>query len=155
MVERVSEPPSGSAMSRGLAPRHVLSSSRCGGNGLLVASVAVDGKVVNLHAVEGVPIESDGASGVTGLPLLELHEGTGQFDVRAVSIAAGGVSADHAHPWEQANYVLRGRGLVFVGDEPHEIGPDDFVYVPPNVRHVFHNTGPGELVLLAARGPRV
>jgi quercetin dioxygenase-like cupin family protein len=115
----------------------------------------VEGKVVSLRAVEGTPIEADGAAGVTGLPLLELHEGTGQFDFRAVAIAPGGVSADHAHPWEQANYVLRGRGLAFLGEEPYEIVADDFVYVPPNVRHVFHNTGPDDLVLLAARGPRI
>lgn len=33
------------------------------------------------------PIEGDGARGVTGLPLLGLSEGTGQFDFRAVRIA--------------------------------------------------------------------
>ena len=110
-------------------------------------------RVVSLDSVAGDPIEIDGAQGVTGYPLLELADGTGAFDFRAVRIAPGGVSADHAHAWEQANYVLEGGGVVYVGDERHEIGAGDFVYVAPDVRHVFH-AGDAGLALLAARGGR-
>jgi quercetin dioxygenase-like cupin family protein len=112
-------------------------------------------KVVNLRDAPASAITVDGASGVVGLPLLELAEGTGQFDVRGVRIAPGGVSADHAHPWEQANYVLSGHGRVDIDGTGYDVGPDDFVYVPPNAQHVFTNTGDEQLVLLAARGPRV
>lgn len=112
-------------------------------------------KVIGLDRAPRSAIEGDGASGVTGMPLLDLEEGTGQFDFRAVRIEAGGVSADHSHPWEQANYILSGRGRVRLGDEEHEIAADDFVYVPPDVRHVFTNEGDDDLLLLAARGPRV
>jgi len=99
-------------------------------------------------------IEGDGATGVTGLPLLDLSEGTGQFDFRAVRIEPGGVSADHSHPWEQANYILSGTGRVQLGGAEHTVSANDFVYVPPDTRHVFMNEGDTDLVLLAARGPR-
>lgn len=112
-------------------------------------------KIVGLGSVEPQPIEADGARAVQGLPLLDLAEGTGQFDVRVVTIGPGGVSSDHSHPWEQANFVLGGEGTVWLGEESHEIRRDDFVYVAPNVRHVFENRGGSDLVLLAARGPRV
>jgi quercetin dioxygenase-like cupin family protein len=111
-------------------------------------------KVIGLDQAPTSAIEGDGASGVTGMPLLGLEEGTGQFDFRAVAIAPGGVSADHSHPWEQANYILRGKGRVRLDDVEHAVEADDFVYVPPNVRHVFTNDGEGDLVLLAARGAR-
>jgi len=112
-------------------------------------------KVVRLEDASPSEITADGASGVVGLPLLELGEGTGAFDVRAVRIHPGGVSADHAHPWEQANFVLAGSGEVELDGERHDLARDDFVYVPPDVRHVFRNTGADDLVILAARGPRV
>ncbi|MFN8187305.1 MAG: cupin domain-containing protein [Gaiellales bacterium] len=117
-------------------------------------AAAPSSRIVHLGARGAEPIAVDGARGVTGLPLLDLSEGTGGFDFRAVAIAPGGVSADHSHPWEQANYVLRGRGRVWLGEDVHEVGPDDFVYVAPDVRHVFENAGDEELVLLAARGAR-
>ena len=94
-------------------------------------------KIVNLRDSAVAPITNDGASGTFGQPLLELAEGRGNFEFRVVSIRPGGVSAEHAHAWEQANYVLSGTGTVALGHEVHAVGPDDFVYVPPNVRHVF------------------
>jgi quercetin dioxygenase-like cupin family protein len=111
-------------------------------------------KLVHLGDVAPDPITGDGARDVFGLPLVTLSEGTGAFDMRGVRIAPGGVSADHLHPWEQANYILRGRGRVELGDETFDVAPDDFVYVAPNVRHLFTNTGDEDLVLLATRGPR-
>ena len=112
-------------------------------------------KVIGLDQAPASTIEGDGATGVTGLPLLDLTEGTGQFDVRAVRIAPGGMSADHSHPWEQANYILSGEGHVQLDDTEHRVVANDFIYVPPDMRHVFRNEGDAELVLLAARGPRV
>lgn len=99
-------------------------------------------------------ISGDGARLIAGRPLLELDEGSGAFDVREVRVEPGGVSADHVHPWEQANYILRGRGTVTLDGQTHDVGPGDFVYVAPNVRHVFVNSGAEELGIVAARGPR-
>jgi mannose-6-phosphate isomerase-like protein (cupin superfamily) len=110
---------------------------------------------MNLSEAGEMPITSDGAREVIGLPLLELDEGTGAFDFRAVRIGPGGISADHSHSFEQANFILSGHGHVELGEQRFEISPNDFIYVPPNVRHVFVNAGEDDLVLLAARGPRV
>jgi quercetin dioxygenase-like cupin family protein len=120
-----------------------------------VSTATPRAKVVRLEDSSPSEITADGATGVVGLPLLELQEGTGAFDFRAVRIRAGGVSAKHSHPWEQANFVLAGKGVVELDGEPHDVARDDFVYVPPDVLHVFRNTGADDLVILAARGPRV
>lgn len=112
-------------------------------------------KVVNIADSQPTVISGDGARGVTGLPLLDLSEGTGQFDFRGVRIGPGGISPDHVHAWVQANYILSGRGRLALDGVAHAVGPGDFIYVPPNARHVFTNTGDDDLVLLAVRGPRV
>ena len=112
-------------------------------------------KVVNIADSQPTAISGDGARGVTGLPLLDLSEGTGQFDFRGVRIGPGGISPDHVHAWVQANYILSGRGRLALDGVTHDVGPGDFIYVPPNARHVFTNTGDDDLVLLAVRGPRV
>lgn len=111
-------------------------------------------KLVHLRDSLPVPIPADGARDTVGQELLAASEGAGAFDIRVVRVGPGGVSADHAHSWEQANYVLAGHGTVALGDAVHAVGPDDFVYVPPGLRHVFANTGDVELVLLSTLGPR-
>lgn len=112
-------------------------------------------KVVNIADSQPTEISGDGARGVTGLPLLDLSEGTGQFDIRGVRIGPGGISPDHVHAWVQANYVLSGSGRLDLDGVVHELGAGDFVYVPPNARHVFTNTGDEDFVVLAVRGPRL
>lgn len=111
-------------------------------------------KLLNLRDSAPEPIPTDGARETYGQPLLAAAEGAGAFDIRVVRVRPGGVSADHAHAWEQANYVLSGRGTVALGDDVRPVGPDDFVYVPPGLRHVFTNTGDDDLVLLSTLGPR-
>ena len=115
----------------------------------------ISGKILNIADVTAAEISGDGAVGVSGLPLLGPSEGTGQFDIRGVRIASGGVSPDHVHEWVQANYVLSGEGTLQLDGVPHHVRTGDFIYVPPNAQHVFSNSGSEDLVLLAVRGPRV
>jgi len=47
-----------------------------------------------------------------------------------------GEGASHAHPEEQVLYVLEGRLLVWLGDEPpYEVGPGEGSFHPANVEH--------------------
>ena len=49
--------------------------------------------------------------------------------------------------------VLEGEGVLTLDDERHLMRPHDFVYVPPGVRHSFHNTGTAGLVFLVITTP--
>lgn len=111
-------------------------------------------KILNLRDSVPVPVTMDGARSTSGRPLLERSEGKGELDFRVVSIGPGGVSANHIHPWEQTNYVLSGTGTVRLGDETRPVAADDFIYVPPNLGHVYSNTGADDLVLITVLGPR-
>jgi quercetin dioxygenase-like cupin family protein len=112
----------------------------------------VKAKILNILDAAPFEISSGGASGVTGLPLLLLSEGTGEFDIRGVRVAPGGITPNHIHAWPQANYILTGYGTLALDEVVHDVRIGDFVYVPPNVKHVFTNTGEDDLVMLAVRG---
>jgi len=119
--------------------------------------VSADGqgvKIVRSTEGETRSIEVSGARGLTETLLLDYDDGPGNFDLGYVTLEPGGVSADHEHPWEQANFVLAGEGSVFAGGETHEVRAQDFVFTPPNVRHYFTNGGDEEFVLLCMRGRR-
>ena len=111
-------------------------------------------KFLNLSDSVPEPITHDGARETWAQPLLTAAEGTGALDIRVVRIKPGGVSADHAHAWEQANYVLSGAGTITLAEHVRPISANDFVYVPPRIRHAFANTGGEELVLLSMLGPK-
>ena len=73
-----------------------------------------------------------------------------------VTIHAHAKTGAHHHGHlESVIYVVKGKARMRWGDKLQftaEAGPGDFIYVPPNARHVFSNTGADDLVLLAVRG---
>ncbi len=48
---------------------------------------------------------------------------------------AGARIPDHAHPHEQAGYIVSGRVAMTVGGETFELGPGDSYCAPSNVPH--------------------
>jgi ribulose-bisphosphate carboxylase large chain len=61
------------------------------------------------------------------------------FHVRYFEIAPGGYSSLEHHRHEHVVVVLRGRGEVRLGDEVHQLGFGDVVYVAPDEVHQFRN----------------
>lgn len=61
------------------------------------------------------------------------------FHVRYFEIAPGGFSSLEHHRHEHVAVVLRGRGEVRLGDEVHQLGFGDVVYVAPGEVHQFRN----------------
>ena len=61
----------------------------------------------------------------------------------------------HAHPYEEATYVLEGQGRLWVEDQPMgELRPGSVVFFPIGVRHTLENTAAkGNLKVLGALSP--
>lgn len=84
----------------------------------------------------------DDAPAVRGVEkriLIGPHQGAPRFVMRHFTIAPGGYSPEHSHPWEHEVYVLSGRGRIRFSDGAAEVGPGDFVLVSPMDKHQFQN----------------
>ena len=71
------------------------------------------------------------------------HDGAPVYALRMVELDPGGSSPRHTHPYEHENFVLEGKGRVFIVDTWHDLAPGDVALVPPGVLHQFENTGEG------------
>lgn len=74
--------------------------------------------------------------------------GAPHFVMRHFTLAKGGYSPNHAHPWEHEVYILAGRGTVRYAGSDRSVAPGDFVYVPPMDEHQFANAGDAPLEFL-------
>jgi mannose-6-phosphate isomerase-like protein (cupin superfamily) len=80
--------------------------------------------------------------------------GSQRLDFRISRYAPMAYVQEHVHQvQEQVYYVLEGEGVLTLDDERRLMRPHDFVYVPPGVRHSFHNTGTSGLVFLVITTP--
>lgn len=61
--------------------------------------------------------------------------------------------AHRHHQSEELYYILRGRGLMQLGDEHFEVGAGDAVCIAPGVVHSVKNIAAEELVILCSCAP--
>ena len=85
--------------------------------------------------------------------------GRGQFGsenlaVTWVEAAPGSMQAVHGHPDNEQVYVIvRGRGVMHVGDDMQEVGEGALVFIPPGAAHAIKNTSDEPLVFVSATSP--
>jgi quercetin dioxygenase-like cupin family protein len=67
--------------------------------------------------------------------------GANNFAMRLFEIESGGNTPLHTHPREHAVFILKGEGVVFDGEKLSPFKTNDVVFIPPDERHQFKNTG--------------
>ncbi len=69
-------------------------------------------------------------------------------------VAVGGATAPHYHPRaEEIYYILRGAGVMRIGEKTAAVGPGDAIAIPPGTIHTIRNTGAEALVFLCCCAP--
>lgn len=92
--------------------------------------------------------ESSSPRGVSVQWLVGNEEGAPFFAMRYFELEPGGQTVLDQHPHDHGVFVLRGKGQVRLGEEYHELGFGDVVYIPGNEVHQFFNTGEGIFAFL-------
>ena len=97
-------------------------------------------KILNYREVEAKDADEE-ALKLKVRWLITRDMGAENFAMRLFEIEPGGYSPFHSHPWEHEVFILEGEG-VYVGAST-EIGfaPGDAIFVPPNEKHQFKNSG--------------
>jgi methionyl-tRNA synthetase len=72
------------------------------------------------------------------------------LSVAWVEVAGGSAQEVHAHEEEQAYLVVRGRGMMRVGEEEAEVTEGDLVHVPSGVSHGLANASGEERLVYAS-----
>lgn len=89
-----------------------------------------------------------GCKGVNIRWLITKDIGAKRFAMRMFDVEPEGHTPLHSHEWEHEVFVLEGEGMVLgeVGEEKLKRG--DVVFMPPNEKHQFKNSGDEKLRFL-------
>ena len=86
--------------------------------------------------------------------LLGADDGAPNFAMRRFIMGAGGGMPLHTNTVEHEQFVLRGRARVGIGDDVHEVGPDDVLYIPAGTPHFYEVTeAPFEFLCMVPNAP--
>ncbi len=61
------------------------------------------------------------------------------LSVGVYTLPAGAVDGQAPHTEDEVYYVVRGRGIIQVGDAQRPVGAGSVVYVPAGMVHCFHS----------------
>ena len=61
-------------------------------------------------------------------------------------IPVNGENPYHTHEVEEVMLIYKGKGVVIVEGETFPVEPETMVFIPPEVKHQFKNTGPEPLL---------
>ena len=92
-------------------------------------------------------------AGVEKHELIGVADGARDYRVRYFHVPAGGRTARESHPHDHGVVIVAGRAHVTLGDELHEVGPGDTVYVAGDEPHCFETLGDEPLGFICVAGP--
>jgi len=93
--------------------------------------------------------DAEGGASKTKVRWLITEEiGAYNFAMRLFEMAPDGSSPLHTHPWEHEVFILDGEGQLFDGKTALPFKAGDVVFVLPDERHQFKNTGKKPLKFL-------
>lgn len=92
--------------------------------------------------------------GVLRLLLSPRTAGSTSGFLGVASLRPGEWIAEHYHPYsEEFLYVVRGAIVVDLDGEPHPVGTEEALLIPPGTRHRLRNTAAGEAQVVYQLGP--
>ena len=102
-------------------------------------------KTASIESHSQQVVDMTGAASVKMRMLIGPAERAPTFHMREFEVGPGGHTPHHEHDFEHEIVVLSGRGVVRSPEGDRPIKVHDVVYVPPNERHQFVNTGDSPL----------
>ncbi len=105
-------------------------------------------KIVHFDQVVNEPVNAEGAAGTMIRWLISQKDGAPNFALRMFEVQPGGHTPFHDHAWEHEVYVLEGEGVLQTERGELPFAANDVIYVDPEMRHAFKNTGSGIMKFL-------
>ena len=109
-------------------------------------------KITNLANIPKVKADMPGAKDTYKQLPISKADGSEVFSFRVFTIAPGGHTPFHEHPFEHLNYIIAGQGAIVAEDlSEQKITKGDFALVAANEKHRYKNLCAEEdLVLICA-----
>jgi quercetin dioxygenase-like cupin family protein len=105
-------------------------------------------KIIHYADAPAKIMESDAVKGVTARVLIGKGDQAPNFCMRLFTIAQGGFTPRHSHPWEHEMFVHAGEGEMWDGSSWNPMSPGTALFVPENAPHQMRNIGTAPLVVV-------
>jgi quercetin dioxygenase-like cupin family protein len=110
--------------------------------------------ITALEDVKKMKMDMAGADRVYKQTPLSTENGVPTFSFRVFTIEPGGHTPRHSHPNEHMNYIIEGKGNLFVEGNNYSVKKGDFALVLPGEEHQYTNTSTDEPMTMICAVPK-
>lgn len=104
--------------------------------------------VGNVKTIKSVDVKAPGAVNAVKKVLVGPEQGWADWVMRQFTLGAGGMTPKHRHNWPHINYILAGKGTLFLDGQEYDVEVGSVAYVPANAEHQFKNKGNDEFSMI-------
>lgn len=104
--------------------------------------------VGNVKNLDQVKIAAPGVVNAFKKTLIGPREGWEGWVMRLFTLSGKGNTPRHAHPWPHINYVISGKGILYLDGKDNIVEEGSIAYVPSNAEHQFTSTGEEDMVFI-------
>lgn len=98
-------------------------------------------KIFHYEEIEAKETEKGNCACTNVRRLITKEMGAENFTMRLFELERGGFSPFHSHPWEHEVFILEGEGLVVGEEKEKKFRAGTVIFISPNEKHQFKNTG--------------
>ncbi len=91
--------------------------------------------------MKAVEINMEAAKNVLKQTAISPKEGWDGWVMRIFTLKKDGFTPKHTHDWPHINYIISGKGTLFIDGEERPVAPGDTAYVKGGELHQFKNGG--------------
>ncbi len=100
--------------------------------------------LVKFNGTEKKAVNMDAAKNVSKQNPISAKEGWEGWSMRIFTLGKEGYTPFHSHPWPHINYIIKGKGTLFIDGEEKTVEPGDTAYIQGGEDHQFKNSGDDE-----------
>lgn len=104
--------------------------------------------VGNVKTIQAVDVKALGAVNATKQVLVGPEQGWAGWVMRQFTLGAGGMTPKHRHNWPHINYIINGKGTLFLDGQEYDLEAGSVAYVPADAEHQFKNNGDGDFIMI-------
>jgi quercetin dioxygenase-like cupin family protein len=97
--------------------------------------------VKDVKEIKKIKLDSNNLHNVYKQIAVSENDGWNDYIMRIFTLEQSGFTPKHSHPWPHINYIIEGKGSLFLDGNEQTVEKGCVAYIPSNSIHQFKNAG--------------
>ncbi|MTV47848.1 cupin domain-containing protein [Heliobacillus mobilis] len=102
----------------------------------------------NIKEAQSIVLNGPGILNARKQSLVGPEQGWDGWVMRQFTLGKDGQTPKHSHPWPHINYIISGKGTLFLDGKEQSVESGSVAYIPGGEEHQFRNVGDEEFAFI-------